>query len=125
MNSRDPKLIALLFNECINNQDIKGLSSFMTEDHTFIDRKNEVTAGKEAMTKGWLDFFNQFPNYKNIFLRVESQGDDLVILIGYANWSKDSEKDHAIWTATIEDDLVAEWRIYEDREENRKKFNIS
>jgi len=42
MNSRDPKLIVLLFNECINNQDVEELTSLMTEDHTFIDRKGEI-----------------------------------------------------------------------------------
>jgi len=123
MNSKDPKLTALQFNECINYQDIKGLSNLMTEDHTFIDREGGVFKGKESMTKGWLDFFNQFPDYKNIFTRVESR-DNLVIIIGYAIWSKESSEDHVIWTAKIEDDLVAEWRIYVDTEENRKKFDI-
>ncbi len=123
MNTKDPKLIALQFNECINNQDIKGLSGLMTEDHTFIDREDGVYKGKEYMTKGWIDFFKQFPDYKNTFTRVESR-DNLVIIIGYANWSKEPTEDHVIWTARIEDDLVAEWRIYTDTEENRKKFNI-
>jgi len=123
MNSKDPKLTALQFNEYINNQDIKELSNLMTEDHTFIDREGGVFKGKESMTKGWMDFFNQFPDYRNIFTRVESR-DNLVIIIGYAIWSKESSEDHVIWTAKIEDDLVAEWRIYVDTEENRKKFNI-
>jgi predicted SnoaL-like aldol condensation-catalyzing enzyme len=123
MNSKDPKLTALQFNECINNQDIKGLSNLMTEDHTLIVREGDVVKGKEPNTNGWTGFFNQFPDYKNIFTRVESR-DDLVIIIGYANWSKEPVEDHVIWTAKIQDDLVAEWRIYEDTEENRKKFNI-
>ena len=123
MNSRDPKLIALLFNECINTQNIEGLSSLMSEDHTFIDRKNDVYGEKEYMVKGWIDFFEQFPKYKNTFTRVESQ-DNLAIILGYANWSKDSKKDYAIWVASIENDLVAEWRIYEDTKENREKLNL-
>ena len=123
MNSKDPKLTALQFNEYINNQDIKGLSGLMTEDHTLIVREGDVVKGKESNTKGWIDFFNQFPDYKNIFTRVESQ-DNLVIIIGYAIWSKEPSEDHVIWTAKIEDDLVAQWRIYADTEENRKKFSI-
>jgi len=122
MNLKDPKLIALQFNEYINNQDINGLSNLMTEDHIFIDRKG-VCYGD--MVNGWKEFFNNFPTYKNYFTRVESR-DNLVILIGYARWSKDSsEEDHAIWTAIIEDDLVTEWHIYEDTEENRKKLGIT
>ncbi|UCE12159.1 MAG: nuclear transport factor 2 family protein [Candidatus Heimdallarchaeota archaeon] len=124
MNLKDPKLTALQFNEHINNQNIKSLSNLMTEDHTFIDRKGEIDKGKESITKGWIDFFNQFPDYKNTFTRVESRGEYLVILIGYANWTGEGPPDHAIWTALIEDDLVAEWRIYEDTPANRKKFNI-
>ncbi|MFX0043811.1 MAG: hypothetical protein ACFE8L_12940 [Candidatus Hodarchaeota archaeon] len=121
MNSKDPKLTALQFNEYINNQDISGLSNLMAEDHIFIDRKGDRYGD---MVNGWKEFFNNFPTYKNYFTRVESR-DNLVILIGYAKWSKDSlEEDHAIWTATVENDLVAEWHIYEDTEENRKKFNV-
>jgi len=123
MNSKDPKLTALQFNEYINSQDIKGLSSLMTEAHTLIVREGEVVKGKEPNTKGWMDFFNQFPDYKNIFTRVESQN-NLVIIIGYAKWSKESSDDHVIWTAKIEEDLVAEWRIHHDTEENRKKLGI-
>lgn len=121
MNSRDPKLIALLFNECINNQDIKGISNLMTKDHVFIDRHGDCFGD---MINGWKEFFQNFPTYKNTFTRVESQ-ESLVILIGYAKWSIDSlEEDHAIWTATIENDLVAKWHIYEDTEENREKLSI-
>jgi ketosteroid isomerase-like protein len=77
MNLRDPKLTALQFNEYINSQDVEGLSSLMTESHTFVDRKGEVDKGKESMTKGWIAFFEAFPDYRNTFTRVESQ-DDLV-----------------------------------------------
>ncbi|MFX0022820.1 MAG: hypothetical protein ACFE9S_10860 [Candidatus Hermodarchaeota archaeon] len=118
---KDPKLIALQFNEYISNQDIEGLSSLMTEDHIFIDRANEQY---EDMVNGWKEFFNKFPTYKNHFHKVESRG-SLVFLLGYAKWSKDSlEKDYAIWTAKIENDLVSEWRIYEDTEENRKLLEL-
>ncbi|KPK70444.1 hypothetical protein AMJ87_08825, partial [candidate division WOR_3 bacterium SM23_60] len=122
MNTKDPMLTALQFNEFINTQDIKGLTSLMTEDHTFIDRANQVDKGKESMTKGWMEFFASFPDYRNTFTRVESRGDS-VILLGYAYWNEDNTYDPAIWTAKIENDLVAEWRIYEDTEENREKFS--
>ena len=123
MNSVDPKLTALQFNEYINRQDVDGLSGLMTEGHTFIDRIGEVDRGKATMTQGWTDFFKSFPDYRNTFQRVESQG-DRVILYGYATWEKGADPDCAIWTAVIEDDLVAEWRIYEDTAENRRRFNL-
>jgi ketosteroid isomerase-like protein len=123
MNSVDPKLTALQFSEYINRQDIEALSSLMAEGHTFIDREGEVVKGKGAMTKGWTDFFGSFPDYKNTFLRVESQG-GLVVLYGFATWHKGADPDYAIWTAAVEDDLVAAWRISEDTEENKRRFDL-
>jgi uridine phosphorylase len=121
MNSIDPKLTALRFNECINRQDIDGLASLMSEGHTFIDRQGQIDEGKQSLIRGWKEFFRSFPDYRNTFLRVESQG-DVVVLYGFATWRQGAEPDHAIWTATIEDDLVAEWHIYEDSEENRRRY---
>jgi len=122
MNKRDPKLTALQFNEYITNQDIKGLSSLMVEDF-WVKVKKEPVWNRD-MIDGWKRFFNDNPTYQNFFTRVESR-ENLVILIGYALWSKDSkEEDHCIWTATIENDLLVNWRLYEDMEDNRKKLNI-
>ena len=123
MNSIDPKLTALQFNECINKQDIDGLSSLMTEDHVFADRAGNGDKGKESMTKGWRGFFDMFPEYKNTFVRVQSQY-ELVVIYGYAVWKNGTERDYVIWTAKIKNNLVAEWRIYEDTEDNKKKFNL-
>ncbi|MHA1986032.1 MAG: hypothetical protein ACW98D_05265 [Promethearchaeota archaeon] len=123
MNKRDPKLTALQFNEYINNQDAKGLSSLMA-DNFWVKIKKEPVWSRE-MIEGWNRFFNDHPTYKNIFTHVESR-ENLVILIGYALWSKDSkEEDHCIWTTTIENDLLVNWRLYEDTEENRIKLKLT
>jgi ketosteroid isomerase-like protein len=119
MNFKDPKLTALQFNEYINKQDIESLANLMTEKHTFIDRDGFVVKPKEKMIKAWVKFFQLFPEYKNTFTRVESK-DNLVILIGYAYWDEKNNHDSAIWTAKIENDLVAEWRIYPDTEKSKR-----
>ncbi|MFX1523532.1 MAG: hypothetical protein ACFFCC_08515 [Promethearchaeota archaeon] len=122
MNRRDPKLTALQYNEYINNQNVKGLIELMAEG--FWVKVKEEEPWTSDFFNGWKRFFNLNPTYKNIFTRIESQ-ENFVIMIGYALWSKDSkEEDHCIWTATIEDDLLLNWQIYEDTEANRKKFNI-
>jgi len=123
MSERDPKLIVLLFNECINKQDIEGLSELMTEDHVFIDSSDDVHSGKDLMVKGWVDFFNQYPDYQNHFTRIESRG-ALVLLLGYSTCSHDPLDGPAIWTAKIVNDRVAEWRVYLDTIENRKKLAL-
>jgi predicted SnoaL-like aldol condensation-catalyzing enzyme len=121
VSSVDPQQVALQFNEHINHQNVHGISDLMTENHRFIDRAGEVVSGKGSMVLAWTRFFESFPEYHNTFERVESRG-NLVILYGYATWSKGEVPDHAIWTATIENGLVAEWRIYEDTEKNREKL---
>src|SRR4030065_2952928 len=110
MDFLDPKIVAHKFNEYINCQDVCGLSGLMTEGHRFIDRAGEVVCGKESMTASWRRFFELFPEYRNTLERVEAYG-NLVVLYGYATWRKGDPPDYAIWTAKVENGLVAEWRI--------------
>jgi predicted SnoaL-like aldol condensation-catalyzing enzyme len=124
MNKKDPKLTALQFNECINKQDINGLSNLMTDGHTFIDRDGNMVKSKEAMIKSWIKFFEMFPKYKNTFIKVEPRN-NLILLIGYAYWSEENPHGDAIWTAKTENGKVTEWRIYKDTKENRKILNIN
>jgi hypothetical protein len=121
--SKDPKLIALLFNECVNNRDVVGLAELMTEDHTFIDREGKSGQPKDAMVRAWRDFFGMFPGYKNTFTRIQSRG-EFVIILGFAYWSEEKPYDPVIWTATIRDDHVKEWRVYADTESNRRIFDL-
>jgi hypothetical protein len=115
--------IVLSFNGYITDQDITGLSGLMTEDHTFIDRSGESFGPKSRMLKGWKDFFKAFPEYSNTFERIEVI-DDLVAVLGFAHWSKEVQHDPVIWTALIKDNLISEWRVYEDTPENRNKFHL-
>jgi ketosteroid isomerase-like protein len=120
---RDPKSVVLAFNEFINKRDIDGLSAMMTEDHTFIDSSDEVHSGKEMMVAGWKDFFSSYPDYRNHFEIVESRG-NLVLVIGHSTCSDDPLDGPALWTAKVEDDLVQEWRVYLDTDENRELLGL-
>jgi predicted SnoaL-like aldol condensation-catalyzing enzyme len=122
MNKRDPKLVALLYNEHINARNLAGVIALMAENHKFIDSKNRVE-NKEQMKKSWEEFFTEYPDYRNIFHTVISR-DNLVILLGHSECSEPVLDGPAIWTAKIENDQVAEWRIYLDTEANRKKLHI-
>ena len=124
LNTRDPKLTALMFNECINARDLEGLAALMTEDHAFVDRNDDRHEGKDTMSTGWKSFFGEFPEYRNTFLKIQSE-DDLVVVLGYAEWTAGGERDHVIWTARIRDDLVAEWRVLADTEANMGLFGLT
>ncbi len=123
MVSTDPKTVVLQFNECINNRDLENLVALMTEDHTFIDASGDALHGCEEMKNAWKTFFEQYPGYRNIFSYVESRG-DFVIMIGRSECTEGSLRGSAIWTAVVENGRVAEWCVYEDSEEIRKKLEI-
>ncbi|MBN2030641.1 hypothetical protein JW824_10400 [bacterium] len=124
MNNRDPKLTALLFNECINAEDIDGMVSLMTDTHSLICY-NEITSNnKESSRKVWLSFFKDVKNYKNNIERIESR-DNIVIMAGTATCSNvESLNLNVLWSAIIENDKVSEWQVYEDTLENRKRLKI-
>jgi hypothetical protein len=116
----DVKIIALKFNECINNHDIEGLSALMTEDHTFISKLNDAQRGKEEMIKSWKKFFTLFPKYRNEIHFVYSKA-NFVIMVG----NSESLEGPAIWTSYIQNNLVSEWRVFDDTEKNRAILGIN
>ncbi|MGV9104007.1 MAG: hypothetical protein ACOC3C_07830, partial [Candidatus Thorarchaeota archaeon] len=67
--------------------------------------------------------FSKYPAYRNIFTKVENRG-NLVIMIGHSECSVDVLDGPSIWTAKIRCDQVAEWRVYDDIKENRRKLGI-
>ena len=124
MNKKDPKLTVLLFNECINNQDIAGLAKYMAEDVKLI-MGNEVTQNnKEEAKSAWMQFFEMCPDYKNHFNRIESKK-DIVCVVGFSTCSNKSVDGPALWRVRVENDLITEWQILEDTEDNRKFLKLS
>lgn len=124
MNNRDPKLTVLLFNECINNQDIEGLTDLMTDNHRLICYGHKDATGKDSTKQAWLNFFNHYPHYSNNFVRVESSG-NFVVMTGSSKCSKEeSLNGNALWSAIVENDKVSEWQVYEDNAENRRRLKV-
>ena len=110
--------IALHFNACINTRDLAGLAALLTDDHTFIDAANTAVHGKHRVVEAWQGFFALFPDYRNLFDRVESR-QDLVAIMGCSTCSEPQLDGPALWTAKVRGDQVAEWRVYTDTPANR------
>ena len=118
----DIEAIALQFNDCINDQNLDGLVNLMTDNHVFIDSANNHIIGISSNKENWQNFFDLFPDYRNIF-EVVSSTDSTVIMQGYSVCSNNILNNvRAIWVARINCDKLEEWRVYLDNEENRKKF---
>ena len=77
---RDPLLIALLFNECINTGDLYGLCALMTPDHVFIDARGGASRGSTVLWAAWRDFFRKYPDYRNHFSMLRSTGATVSII---------------------------------------------
>ena len=121
MNARD---IALRFNDAINTRDVDRLGALMTDDHRFVDSEERAEIGKEACLEAWRGFFQQFPDYRNVFTSVLPR-DDVVVIAGYSTCSFGPLDGPALWKATIRADKVAEWRVYQDDEVARQALGLS
>jgi len=111
MDSSKLILIALKFNEKINHRDLEGLAELMTDDHTFIDNSGDITKGKGVNKQGWRKFFEEYPDYRNIFTCVTVQS-DVVVMVGYSTCSHKRLDGPNIWTAKVRSERISEWRVY-------------
>ncbi|MBS3077850.1 nuclear transport factor 2 family protein [Candidatus Pacearchaeota archaeon] len=118
-----PEEIALKFNSCINSQNIKGLSNLMSPNHRFIDSENGGFQGKEKAIKIWKEFFKKYPEYRNNLEIIKSRS-NLIIMVGHSICSNKKLEGDGIWTAKIEHNKVAEWKVYYNTKDNRKLLGI-
>jgi ketosteroid isomerase-like protein len=105
----DVMMVALRFNEKINQRDLDGLVELMTADHTFID-----TSGNrdKNMKEGWRQFFKNHPDYRNIFTSVTVES-NVVIMVGYSTCSNEPRLNGpSMWTAKVRGRRISEWRVY-------------
>ena len=123
MGRTNPFDIVNNFNDAINSHDPGRLALFMSEDHTFIDTAGEKVKGRKDCIARWERFFRQFPDYKNNFEHMEIQG-NVVITFGHSRCSDERLNGPALWTATIKNNTIHEWRVYNDTPENRKLIGV-
>lgn len=116
--------IAIRFNDRINAGDPDGLAELMTQDHRFVDSAGNVSSGRENMRGGWKSFFDAWPDYKNVFERVTAT-DNRVIMLGRSYCTDDSLDGPAIWAATFEGTLIAEWRVWDDTPKTRRALGLA
>ncbi len=109
MDSFDIMMVALRFNEKINQRDLEGLVGLMTDGHKFIDNSGEIDRN---MKVGWRKFFKGYPDYRNIFTSVTVKN-NVVVMIGYSTCSNERRLNGpSMWTATVDGGRVSEWRVY-------------
>ena len=108
----DSKAVGIVnaFNAAINDRDLDALAALMTPDHQFIDTEGSKVAGKEACVAAWRSFFDSFPDYRNVFEDIRSEG-DRVVAVGHSLCSFLPLAGPAEWHADVRDRQIAEWRV--------------
>lgn len=109
MDAFDVMMVGLRFNEKINQRDRDGLVELMTDDHTFIDNSGDID---KNMKEGWRRFFENHPDYRNIFTSV-TVNNNVVVMVGYSTCSNEPRLNGpSMWTAKVRERRVSEWRVY-------------
>ena len=120
--------VAQAFLRAINRQDVDRLAELMSPAHRFIDSLGNIVEGREKMRGGWAAYFRMVPDY-SIAIEEFYPADPDVVMLGLATgtFTKDGKLNpENRWQtpiairASIDDGLVAEWRVYADNEPIRK-----
>ena len=110
------------FVDVINDHDVEGLASLMTNDHKFIDAAGNTFSGKENMKDGWKMYFKSFPDYWIEIERI-TEKDDEVFGFGWASGTHaghiTGDQNHyfkipAAFRAQIAGEKVKLWQVYAD-----------
>jgi ketosteroid isomerase-like protein len=109
MDAFDVMMVALRFNERINQRDLESLVGLMTDDHTFIDNSGDID---KNMKEGWREFFKSYPDYRNVFTSVTVTG-NVAVMVGYSTCSNEPRLNGpSMWTAKVNAERVSEWRVH-------------
>ena len=126
---QSPQAIAFTFVNAINHHDVEELSNLMSAEHTFIDSLGTTVRGKDKMRDGWAAYFRMVPDYTVTVEETFSYG-PIVVMLGWARGTyvrgggqllpENCWQTPAAWRARIQDEKVAEWRVYSDNEPIRQ-----
>ncbi|MDD4968674.1 MAG: nuclear transport factor 2 family protein [Paludibacter sp.] len=118
MNSQ----VVLDFVDAINRADVDKMYELMTDDHLFVDSRDNKTSGREIMKQAWIGYFDLFPDYR-IEITGMLQKKSLLCMYGYASGTYKNLKDNnnsnhwripAAWTAIIKNNRIKNWQVYAD-----------
>jgi uncharacterized protein (TIGR02246 family) len=108
------------FVDAINSRNPDRLAELMTDNHTFVDSDGSEHSGREAMRRGWREYFSMVPDFR-IEVKETLVKDDTVVLLGFAEGTFDQDgelkvENHwlvpAAWRVKIQSGLVAVWQLY-------------
>jgi ketosteroid isomerase-like protein len=112
MGTEDESAV-LAFNAAINSRDLEALGLLMSSQHRFIDSAGSAINGKLACLEAWRDFFEAFPDYRNVFESLQSRDGGVVEVLGHSECSVPDLAGPARWRVLVKDGLLAEWQVFD------------
>ena len=118
----NPVEIVLKFLEKINQHDVDGLVSLISEQHVLVDSLGSRFQGREKLRAGWQSYFKMCPDYTVSHEEIFAHG-NIVAVFGSAGGTiaakgglepENRWRVPAAWMATIRDGKLVEWRVYAD-----------
>jgi ketosteroid isomerase-like protein len=122
MENNTNKAIAIRFVKAINDHDVDEIINLMSEDHIFIDAKDNKSVGKKGMKEGWEGYYELFPDYQ-IEISDITENVSTIGLFGYssATYKNITNKLNsnfwripASWKAIVENNKIKHWQVYCD-----------
>jgi ketosteroid isomerase-like protein len=122
MGNDTNKAIATRFVKAINDHDVDEIINLMSEDHIFIDAKDNKSVGKKGMKEGWKGYYELFPDYQ-IEISDITENVSTIGLFGYvsATYKNMTNKLNsnfwripASWKAIVENNKIKHWQVYCD-----------
>ena len=119
---QNPVELVLQFLEKINQHDVDGLVSLMSEEHVLVDSLGNRFQGREKLRAGWQAYFKMCPDYtvshEEIFThenRVAAFGSAGGTIAAKGELKPENRwRIPAAWMATVRNGQLAEWRVYAD-----------
>jgi ketosteroid isomerase-like protein len=125
-----PPVVAVVsFIDCINRGDLAGLMNLMDERHTLLVHGKEPVVGRDANAEAWDGYFGAFPSYLIYPSHITVDGAQVAVLGSTTGSHLELPDDEemtmtVIWTATVRDGRLAEWRIRADTVEARSELRL-
>ena len=120
--------IAQQFVAHINSHDLEAIGTLLASDHRFIDSLGNEARGRDALRRGWRQYFRMVPDYRIEVHRALADGPDVVMLgVARGTYTTDGALNvtnawstRAALRAHIRDGLIAEWQVYADNQPMRR-----
>jgi putative acetyltransferase len=114
--------VILDFVDAINHADTERMVGLMTDDHIFVDSRDNALSGKDNLKQAWKFYFELFPDY-TIEITGMLQNKSHFCMYGYTSGTyknlKNADNSNywripAAWNAIIDNNRIKFWQVYAD-----------